>query len=292
METVVGEPTLFQVDFGQGNSGFSNVGFAIKNPNGTTTPAPAAPRTHTGVAEVGSGVYEVTITFAQVWTGYIEWDSGGALANDVVREDITVVIPGQQPFVSTVTGVTPNGQWRVQGIATDGTLISFPPEAALEFAANSFGESVSIAAYQHSTHAQDTSGDHICSATHLNNTQFVSSTQLKINGSAPQTITTSIPSPVQVPLLVTFNSTRVVTISNVAVQAYNLTWPNIGVLAGVDIRALEQGVWTSWKNINGTSAQLTAGSGASTYTWRLGLSASPTSGNSKVFGLRFSLTWI
>jgi hypothetical protein len=90
METQVNVPTTLLVSFGPSYTSLLNVGYTLKNLDGSTSPAPAAPRSTANITNSGSGYYATVLTFSQTWNGYIEWDSP-SVPPPVVREDITVL---------------------------------------------------------------------------------------------------------------------------------------------------------------------------------------------------------
>lgn len=89
MQTTINKPTVFQVSFGSSWGGIATVGYTLKNPDGSTTPAPAAPRSTAGVVDDGDGYYHVILTFTQPWSGFIYWDisPGSPIA---AQEDVQV----------------------------------------------------------------------------------------------------------------------------------------------------------------------------------------------------------
>lgn len=197
---------------------------------------------------------------------------------------------------------TPGGPstWMVNGIGTDGSIIDFEDGTTLQLAGEvasipTFDEEVPLNTYQTSTHAA--LGDvHYCVDVHLNNTAYMNSTHLSINGGSSVAIAPHMPIPTQqqVPLMVTFTSNAVRTITNPQILAYDPVAPITGPLGDMNIYAFEQGnlAHTAWLNINGVPQVLSARSGGSVYTWYLAISASPTKGEPKLFGLQLLLNWL
>lgn len=79
MDIAQGATKLLLVPFGADYEGLTTVGYKLKNPDNTTTPLPAQPRTTTGVFDLGNGTYGVEYTAPMVSGNVIaEWDTGGA----------------------------------------------------------------------------------------------------------------------------------------------------------------------------------------------------------------------
>lgn len=96
-------PVMLSVDFGEGYDGLSTVGYTLKNPDGTTTPAPAAARTTTGVVDLGDGKYGVEWTPSAGWTGFVLWDTDAG--SDVNAIDDILVVDPATPISGDLSGL-------------------------------------------------------------------------------------------------------------------------------------------------------------------------------------------
>jgi hypothetical protein len=83
------------VDFGEGYAGLTTVGYTLKNPDGSTTSGLAAPRTQSGVVDLGHGSYGFLWIPAAAWAGSITWDTGGS--SPVFSEPEDVLVSGDIP---------------------------------------------------------------------------------------------------------------------------------------------------------------------------------------------------
>lgn len=97
IEIHVGTAVRLDVGFGQSYTGLADVGYTMKNTNGTIY----KPRSQIGVVEDGVGYYHVDYTFAEQWNGYVEWDSP-SVPPPKPRDDILVV-------AASITPPTPVG---------------------------------------------------------------------------------------------------------------------------------------------------------------------------------------
>lgn len=88
----ISSPVTLLAQFGVSYTGLSTVGYTLKNFDGSTT-YPGRARSTAGVRDLGTGDYAVLYTFSALWTGYIEWDSGG-VSPVYAREELDVVPVG------------------------------------------------------------------------------------------------------------------------------------------------------------------------------------------------------
>jgi hypothetical protein len=90
--TDTGRPTPASVNFGDVYTGLTTIVYRLVNPDGTLTPAPAQDwtlATGANLVEVGDGIYMITLTFLDPWTGLIEWDTALGAGN-VESEEVLV----------------------------------------------------------------------------------------------------------------------------------------------------------------------------------------------------------
>ena len=100
---IVHTGALVQVlaDLGTAYANATDVGYTLRNPDGTTAPSPAQPRTITDIRNVGGGFFSTTLSFVQPWQGTIEWD---APPDAFAVEEINVVgdyVPAEGPRRTT-----------------------------------------------------------------------------------------------------------------------------------------------------------------------------------------------
>lgn len=183
--------------------------------------------------------------------------------------------------------------WQINGVDTDGNQIDFYGSAGVQLAAAVFGSNVELNSYQDTSHVV-LGSDHYCVNTHLNNTKYVDSTHLQINGGSTVAINpgTPVPSHQQVPLKVTFTHSETVTVTNPSIQAFDPAAPTSGAISDMSIYAFEASNHSAWKNINGTPQTFSARSGALSYDWYFALSALPIHGEPKTFGLLFTVAYV
>lgn len=185
--------------------------------------------------------------------------------------------------------------FKINGIATDGSVLNFETGAQLQLASTLFGDNISLTeGYQKSSHVS-LGSDHFCLNTHLNNVKYISSTSYLLNETAPiRSITpgTPLPALLEATLKLTFTHTDVVTLSNPSMEAYDPAAPDSGAISDMNIRMFEIGNHISWQNINGLAKTFTSRSGADTYDWYFALSAVPLHGTPKTFDLRFAVSYV
>jgi hypothetical protein len=182
-----------------------------------------------------------------------------------------------------------NFSWIAQ--LTSGTL-TIGTTDKIGFYGENFGDPIVINSYQDSTHIENSSGIHLCTSNHVNNTKYITSTTVSINGGSPQTLGASVPTTAQCPLKINFSDEVAVATSN------GKFWADNGIDVNtpptdVNFKAGEQSN-TSWTSAGGkTNAVALADQSASTsHDFYIFCSASPTAvGDKTAFRLGIELTY-
>ena len=180
--------------------------------------------------------------------------------------------------------------WTVDGQLTNATTLSIGATDRLWLNGASFGTNVTVGSYQDTTHISNSSDVHQCSTNHVNNTKYLTSSTVSLNGAgsaALNTLTTA-----NCPLKFNFSDAASVSTSAAKFYAYDGT-TDANPWAGVTFQAFEQGN-ASWSPANGSAAALNlADQGASTsHNFFVGLSASPTSTGAKSGKVKITLTYV
>ena len=155
-----------------------------------------------------------------------------------------------------------------------------------------FGDNVVVAAYQTSTHISNSSDAHQCTTNHVNNVMYVAGTTCSINGGGTVTLSGSVPTTAQCPLLVNFADAASVATSAGKFYAYDGTTDATGMV-GVTVQAIEQSN-TSWvaANGSGSAVNLANQSASTSHNFYLAMSLSPSSTGAKTGKFKVSLTYV
>ena len=179
--------------------------------------------------------------------------------------------------------------WTAQ--LTTGTL-TIGSTDKVGFYGTNFGDAITVNSYQDSTHIENSSGTHLCTTNHVNNTKYLTSTTVSINGGGSQTLGASVPTTAQCPLKINFSHS-----SAVATSAGKF-WADNGSDTGtaptdVTFQAGEQSD-TSWTAgaPKSNAVTLTDQSSATSHDFYIFCSASPTAvGDKTAFRLGIELTY-
>lgn len=180
--------------------------------------------------------------------------------------------------------------WTGQGTDSATTNVTIGATDKINFSATAFNDAVTTGAYQTSTHIEDNTKAEQCATTHINNTMYVSSQSISINGAANEVLTNLTDA--ECPLKINFANDPAVALTNVDFYAYDGTTDATGP-TDVTVYCAEQAD-SDWVAADGNGAELSLGdSGSSTsHDFFLALSASPdTVGEKTVFSWKMTLTY-
>ncbi len=188
--------------------------------------------------------------------------------------------------------------WTTTGQRTDGTS-TVALAATDRFWFNSgvnLTDNVTVGEYQNGTHASDGADAHLaaCGGTggHINNTKFLSSTTVSINGAASATLSGTVPSVAQCPIKFNFSDPASIATSATKFYFFDGT-TDATAMAGVEVRAIEQGN-TSWVAANGSGASLALANqaAATSHNFFVSTSVSPSSTGAKTGKCKITLTYV
>ncbi len=178
-----------------------------------------------------------------------------------------------------------------QGTDTATTNIALAATDKLGFYGANFGDAITVNQYQSSTHAESSTGTHLCT-THINNTKYLTGTTISINGGASATLSSTVPATTQCPLKINFSDAASVATSSATFWVDDGTTNTAGPV-GVTAQAAEK--WnTSWVNTagSGTAVALANQAAATSHDFFILLSLSPTSvGTKTAVRAQISLTY-
>jgi hypothetical protein len=187
--------------------------------------------------------------------------------------------------------------WNWWGITRSGTYVTISATGnRIGFNGATFGSSIGVGEYQDSTHVTDDtmSVDYCTSASgHLNNTKYVSATEVDLNGSGTASLTGTVTSSGDCTIWIRFEEdTGATTVSNVRFYAYDGITPTTAP-SGVQTVSFEwtasgtntdtlQGAGKAWDSTAGTNTSsrkliMDPQASSTVHDFWLGLSASPTS---------------
>jgi hypothetical protein len=189
--------------------------------------------------------------------------------------------------------------WTVTAQLTTGTLVVGATDRVwFNGVGGTFGTNVVVGSYQDGTHISNNADAHQCTTNHVNNTKFLTSTTMALNGAASANLSTLLTT--QAPLKFTFDTTDLggasVTTSGAKLYAYSTA--DGTPVSGVTVQAGEAAVTSTWVSIGTTGAaaaglslgdQLTATS----HNFFAAISITPTSTGAKTTNvLKLSLTYV
>jgi hypothetical protein len=186
--------------------------------------------------------------------------------------------------------------WTLTAQLTTGTL-SVASTDRVSYNGTLFGDNIVVGAYQDSTHILNNTGEpggHLCTTNHVNNTKYVTSTTVAINGAGATTLAAgTVPTTAQCGLKFNFSDAASVATSAGKFYFYNGT-TDATPMAGVTPQCGEGGQTTTWVNANGLGAALTLAnqSAATSHDFFIFSSVSPTSTGSKTGAMKISLTYV
>lgn len=157
----------------------------------------------------------------------------------------------------------------------------------------SFGTNVVVGSYQDTTHITTSTDSHLCTTNHVNNTKWLTSTTVSINGAG----STSLPvATASHGLKFTFTDAASVATSAAKFYAYDGT-TDATAMAGVTFQAhsVQDGVAnTTWRTANGLGAALTFSdqAAATSHDYYVSTSVTPTSTGAKTGSVKISLTYV
>lgn len=178
------------------------------------------------------------------------------------------------------------------GQDTNGTTTVCGATDKFGFYGAAFNTAVEVSAYQTTTHVENVSNVEQCATYHINNTKYVDSTHVIINGAASAELAANVPTNAQCPLKLTFADAASVATSAATFWAYDGSTAS-EVPTGVTFQCGEKSD-TTWTNAEGSAAALTlTNQGAATsHDFYIFMSASPESvGVKTAFALEIQLTY-
>lgn len=174
--------------------------------------------------------------------------------------------------------------WTGQATDSPTTDVVIGATDKINFSGAAFDDAITVGAYQTSTHIEDSEKAEQCATTHMNNTMYVSSQSIAINGGAAESLTNVLTT--ECPLKINFANDPAVALSDVDFYAYDDTTDATGP-TDVTVYCAEQAD-TDWVAADGSGAELSLGDSgsATTHDFFIALSASPDS-----VGEKLEFTW-
>lgn len=158
---------------------------------------------------------------------------------------------------------------------------------------SAFNNAIVVGSYQDSTHAENNSNSELCAgAPHMNNTKYVDSTHVSINGAGSAALASNVPTNAQCPLKLNFSHG-----SSVATSAATF-WADDGTTAAtppteVTFQAIEKSN-TTWVNAGGSGSALSLADQATgtSHDFYIAFSNSPTAAGVKTaYRMQIQLTY-
>jgi hypothetical protein len=179
--------------------------------------------------------------------------------------------------------------WTLTAQLTTGTLTVNATDR-IWWNGTNFGDNVVVSSYQDSTHISDNADAHRCTTNHVNNTKFLTSTTVSINGAASSSLPVATGS---TGLKFNFSDPSSVATSNGKFYAYDGT-ADANPMAGVTFQAAEGGQSTSWAAANGSGSALTLvnQSAATSHDFFIASAVSPSSTGAKTGKVKITLTYV
>ena len=188
--------------------------------------------------------------------------------------------------------------WTLTGQRTDGTsTIAVGTTDRIWFTSGvNITDNIVVGSYQDGTHVTDNVDAHSANCGgaggHLNNTKYLTSTTVSINGAGSATLAANVPTNAQCPLKFNFSDPASVATSAAKFYAYDGT-TDATPMAGVTFQAIEKGN-TTWVAANGSGAavNLANQAAATSHDFFIACSISPTSVGAKTGKVKISLTYV
>lgn len=155
-----------------------------------------------------------------------------------------------------------------------------------------FNAAIEVGQFQDTIHVENSSNADQCATNHINNTKYVASGTVNINGGGTVSLAANVPTNAQCPLLLNFAHGSSVATSAATFWAYDGTTPATAP-TGVTFYAGEKGD-TAWTAAGGSAAAvtLTDQSTATSHDFYIFMSVSPDSVGVKTdFALEIQLTY-
>lgn len=157
------------------------------------------------------------------------------------------------------------------------------------------GFNVVVGTYQAATHISDSSDAHLCTTNHVNNTQYVDSTHVSLNGGASALLSSLTQANAGLKFIFDtsdLGGASVVT-QSATFYAYDGT-TDTNAMAGVTFQAAESSVTSTWVAANGSGAALSLANQttATSHNFYLATSVTPTSTGAKTGKVKLVLTYV
>jgi hypothetical protein len=179
--------------------------------------------------------------------------------------------------------------WQLVAQLTSGTLALATTDRPWWNGAN-FGDQISVNSYQDSTHVSDSSDVHRCTSAHVNNTKFLTSTTVSINGAG----SSALPIPQnKCSWKFTFTDASAISTANAKFYAYDGA-TDTNPVSGSHIKAAEGAVTSTWVEANGygNALQLADQAQATSHDFYVAVSVAPTSQGNKSGKFKISLSYV
>lgn len=179
--------------------------------------------------------------------------------------------------------------WTAQ--LTSGTL-TIGATDKVGFYGASFGDAITVGAYQDSTHIENSGGTHQCTVNHVHNLKYGDATHFTLDGGASTLLAAGAPTTAQCPLKINFAHASAVATSAAKFWAYDGS-TDTAVPTNVTVKAIEQSN-TSWGTPAGRASAITLADQASntSHDYYIGVSASPAAvGDLTAFAFKIELTY-
>lgn len=183
--------------------------------------------------------------------------------------------------------------WTLTSQLTTGTL-SVASTNRIWYNGATFGTNVVVSSYQDSTHITDNTDTHLCTTNHVNNTKFIDSTHVSINGGASTALAAgTVPTTAQCGLKFNFSDPSSVATNTAKFFFYDGT-TDTTAMPGTTVQAGEGGQTTTWVAANGSAAALSLANqaAATSHDFFIFSSVSPTSTGAKTGAMKITLTYI
>lgn len=252
----------------------------------TWTLAGQTPQTSTlNGAIATTGATSLTITSAAGFPGSGNYDI-------LIDNEEMTVTAGQGTTTWTITrGVNGTAAATHLTAATVRQVIPVAATNRVWWNGATFGTNVVVSSYQTSTHITDNTDTHLCTVNHLNNTQFIDSTHVSLNGAGSALLSSLTTGNSQ--LVFFFSDPSSVATSATTFYAYDGA-TDATAMVGVTFQAAETSVTSTWVAANGSGAALSVASqsAATQHQFYISTSVSPTATGAKTGKIKMVLTYV
>ena len=162
----------------------------------------------------------------------------------------------------------------------------------LSFYAAAFNAAIEVGEYNDSTHVEDNGNVETCSADHIHNNKWLTSSTIDTDGGGTEDLGAAVPTDLECCLTINFAESPAVACSSISFWAYDGSTESDPPV-GVDFRC-GQRPDTNWTEAEGSGSalSLTDSGSATSHDFYIYISVSPTAVGVKLaFALKFQLTY-